>query len=310
MTGVPDLPAHWPHRDHSHSIQAAGQRWHVQDMGQGPILLLIHGAGGALHGWRDLAPLLAAQYRVIALDVAGHGFSQKSASTRAGLMDIAQDIADLAAGQGWTAAGIIGHSAGAAIALALAEILPRSLPAAAPPLRAVIGLNAALSPFEGVAGWLFPAMAKTLSLLPFAPVLASRFLGQPSQIDRLLAQTGARIGPEGRAQYLCLARRPAHVAATLDMMAAWDLRPLLARLPQITCPVLLLTGGRDGAVPPRVSHDAAAALPNGRAQTLPAFGHLLPEEAAPVIAPMILQFLQQAQQTEANRVFQHPIPRP
>ena len=78
------------------------------------------------------------------------------------------------------------------------------------------------------------------------------------------------------------------------MMAAWDLRPLLARLPQFIVPILLLTGARDGAVPPRVSTDVARSLPNATAQILQGYGHLLPEEAAQVIAPMILDFLARA----------------
>lgn len=281
-----DLPQNWPHRAASRRVIAAHQTWHVQDMGPksaaAPTVLLIHGAGGSLHSWADLAPLLAQQYRVIALDVAGHGFSQKGRMARAGLEDIAADIAALAADQGWRVRAVIGHSAGAAIALRLAELLP---------LRAVVGLNAALSQFEGMAGWLFPAMAKTLSLLPFAPHFGAKMLGTPAQIDRLLTQTGAQIGATGRDQYLTLARRPAHIGATLDMMAAWDLRPLLARLSHITVPVLLLTGARDGAVPPRVSTQAARALPHATAQIIQGYGHLLPEEAARVIAPIIINFL-------------------
>lgn len=284
-----DLPQDWPHRAASRRVIAAHQHWHVQDLGpksgSAPTLLLIHGAGGSLHSWADLAPMLAVHYHVIAVDVAGHGFSQKGRMARAGLEDIAADIAALAANQGWQVQAVIGHSAGAAIALQLAEMLP---------LRAVVGLNAALSQFEGMAGWLFPAMAKTLSLLPFAPHFGAKMLGTPAQIDRLLIQTGAQISADGRDQYLTLARRPAHIGATLDMMAAWDLRPLLGRLSQISVPVLLLTGARDGAVPPRVSVEAARALPHATAHIIQSYGHLLPEEAAGTIAPLILDFLKTA----------------
>lgn len=281
---VDDLPADWPHRSHSRMLAAAGQRWHVQELGSGPAVLLIHGAGGSLHSWRDLSPLLAPQFRVIAIDIAGHGYSQKTRFIRAGLNDIAQDIAALARQQNWPIRAMIGHSAGAAIALRLAQILP---------LEAVIGLNAALSNFEGVAGWLFPAMAKSLSRLPFAAQVVSKFLGHQGQIDQLLAQTGAQISAAGRGQYLTLARRPAHIAATLDMMAAWDLSQLLPHLPQITVPCLLLTGSQDGAVPHRVSFDAARALPHAKAQLLHGYGHLIAEEAAAEIAPLITDFLAQ-----------------
>ena len=121
----PDLPMDWPHRAASRSIAAVHQHWHVQDMGpkddSAPTLLLIHGAGGSVHSWAGLAPILAQHYRVIALDVAGHGFSQKGRMARAGLEDIAADILALATDQGWQVRAVIGHSAGAAIALRLAK---------------------------------------------------------------------------------------------------------------------------------------------------------------------------------------------
>ena len=286
MTAPPAaLPKGWPHYAQSRMIQGAGQRWHVQEMGPqtngGKSLLLIHGAGGSLHSWRDLAPLLAQHYHVIALDVAGHGFSQL-ANTRHALNTVAADITALCQIQGWQVHCAIGHSAGAAIALRLSQLMP---------LRGVVGLNAALAQFDGVAGWLFPTMAKSLALLPFAPHLAARLLGTAGQINRLIAQTGAQIDAAGHAQYLTLARRPAHIAATLAMMAAWDLRPLLADLRNIDLPALLITGARDGAVPAHVSTDAAAQMPSAVAHILPNKGHLLPEEGAHDIAPLLMDFL-------------------
>jgi magnesium chelatase accessory protein len=285
MSDAPvDLPQNWPHRAYSRTVIGAQHRWHVQNMGAGPAILLIHGAGGSLHNFRALTPLLAQGYRVISLDLVGHGFTVAGASARAGLEAMASDIATLARAQGWDIRAVIGHSAGAAIALRLCQIMP---------LHAVIGLNAALAQFDGVAGWLFPAMAKTLSALPFAAPLASRIFGNTAQIRRLMQQTGAELDEAGIALYLTLVQRKGHVAGMLDMMAAWDLRPLLATLGQIEAPVLLLTGARDGAVPPHISTDAARALPHARAQVLPNLGHLLPEEAPDLIAPLILAFLRE-----------------
>ena len=57
------------------SCSPAGLRWHVQMMGTGPQVLLLHGAGAATHSWRDVAPLLARDFTVIAPDLPGHGFT-------------------------------------------------------------------------------------------------------------------------------------------------------------------------------------------------------------------------------------------
>jgi pimeloyl-ACP methyl ester carboxylesterase len=70
---------HWPNRGSSQFVRAAGLRWHVQVMGSGPTLLLLHGSGAATHSWRDLAPILARDFRVIAPDLPGHGFTETPA---------------------------------------------------------------------------------------------------------------------------------------------------------------------------------------------------------------------------------------
>ena len=52
MSRTPDWArdgADWPHRDASRFIVAAGLRWHVQRIGAGPTLLLLHGTGAATH---------------------------------------------------------------------------------------------------------------------------------------------------------------------------------------------------------------------------------------------------------------------
>ena len=55
----------WPNRDASRFVTDGGVRWHVQVMGEGPVVLLLHGAGAATHSWRDLAPRLAQHAGVV-----------------------------------------------------------------------------------------------------------------------------------------------------------------------------------------------------------------------------------------------------
>lgn len=276
------IPGDWPFRAASRHIRCAPHLWHAQDIGTGPVLLLIHGAGGATHSFRHLMPLLAPDHRVIAVDLPGQGLSVLGASARCGLDAMAQDLAALMAQEGWQPTAIIGHSAGAAIALRLSEIIPT---------QSVIGINAALGGFEGVAGWLFPAMARVLANLPLVPQLFSKLAGTPRQVRQLLASTGSTIDAQGEAQYLHLLRQPNHVAATLAMMAQWNLDALLRRLPQIAVPCLLITGSNDCAVPPQVSARAAAQMPNAAWVDLPGYGHLVQEEAADKVADLILNAL-------------------
>ncbi len=279
---APALPGNWPFRQASRHIASRPHLWHVQDIGAGPIVLLIHGAGGATHSFRHLIPLLSRHYRVIALDLPGQGFSVLGARQRCGVEAMADDIAALARQQGWHPLAIIGHSAGAAIALRLAEVMPTP---------AIIGINAALGSFDGMSGWLFPAMARLLALMPLVPQIFSRLAGTPTQVRHLLTSTGSRIDAAGEAQYLRLLRMPGHVGATLAMMAQWELTALLRRLPQQTVPCLLITATGDRAVPPSVSQRAAAAMPYASCVNLPGFGHLVHEEAADQVAALIGDFL-------------------
>ena len=62
-------------------------RWHVQVLGEGPTVLLLHGAGGATHSWRGLAPLLATDHRVVMLDLpGGHLVHEETPQAVAGLI--------------------------------------------------------------------------------------------------------------------------------------------------------------------------------------------------------------------------------
>ena len=290
------IPQTWPFRAASRHVACRPHLWHVQEIGAGPTLLLIHGAGGATHSWRNLIPLLAPHYRVIAVDLPGQGFTVLGDRSRCGLDATAADIAALVAHEGWQVSGIIGHSAGAAIALRLAETMK---------LSAVVGINAALSRFEGMAGWLFPAIAKLLAITPLVPQIFSRLGGTPAQVHQLLTSTGSQIEPAGEAQYLHLVRMSSHVDATLTMMAQWVLDAMLSRLARQTVPCLLITGSNDRAVPPAVSRKAASVIPSAQLASCAGFGHLLHEEAAAQTAALILPFLAQCGVAAPNPT-QHP----
>ncbi len=278
-------PADWPHRDKGRHIRVAPHDWWVVQEGTGPTILLLHGAGGSGHSFRSLLPLLAPHYRCIIPDLPGQGFTRAGTRSRFGLDPAAADLVALCNAQGWAPHAIIGHSAGAAIALRMAELMP---------LQAVVGINAALGTFDGLAGTLLPMFARGFAMIPFLPAAISRLWGNAARVNGLLNDTGSLIDAAGRAQYLTLVQAPGHIDGTLGMMAQWTLTPLIARLSQIATPTLLLTGLQDRTVPPRISRDAAARMPAGRYDELAGLGHLAHEEAADQVAAIILPWLKQA----------------
>ena len=279
----PKDAAGWPMADLSRIILHRPHRWHVQEGGTGETLLLIHGAGGATMSFRGLMPILMQSHHVVSVDLPGMGFTQSGARQRSGLDTMAEDLLSLMPGQGWQPRAIIGHSAGAAIALRMGEL-------GAVPLGRVIGINAALSNFKGMAGWLFPAMAKALALTPFAANLFAANMTEQT-VRGLIRGTGSVLDDAGIALYLRVASDRGHVDATLSMMSQWDLDGLLARMAAFPRPVTLLVADKDTAVPPQSSRDAAQVLPMARVVNLPGLGHLAHEEDAVTVAQAILQAL-------------------
>ena len=270
----------WPNRETSRFLSAGGLRWHVQVMGAGPVLLLLHGTGASTHSWRDLAPLLANEFTVVAPDLPGHGFTQSPHSDQLSLPAMARAVAALLKALDLAPDLVVGHSAGAAIGLRMAldgSIAPKAL----------VSLNGALLPFRGVASQLFPSLARLLVLNPFVPRLFAWRAGSAGAVDSLLQGTGSQLDPRGLDLYQRLFSNRVHVAATLAMMANWDLEALGRAFGKLDMPVVLAVAANDKAVPQGDAAEVARRLPNARIETIPAAGHLAHEERPAEIAALI-----------------------
>ncbi|MBE7209820.1 MAG: alpha/beta fold hydrolase [Gluconacetobacter diazotrophicus] len=271
----------WPHRARSSFLRAGGLDWHLQRMGEGPPLLLLHGTGASTHSMRALLPLLATRFDVLAPDLPGHGFTATPPPHLLSLPDMARLVGALLDALGISPAYAVGHSAGAAILLRAA--LDRRI---AP--TAIMSLNGALLPPPGVQAPLFPLAARALAALPGLPALMARAGTAPARLDRLLDGTGSRLDAEGRAFYARLFRRPDHVAGALGMMARWDLAALKRDLPRLRRPVTLVSAANDRMIPPAQANAVRALLPAGATLVeLPGLGHLAHEEDPAAIAALV-----------------------
>ncbi len=261
----------WPNRGASRFVRAGALRWHVQVMGQGPTVLLLHGAGAATHSWRDLAPLLAQHFTVVAPDLPGHGFTQTpqpqglSLNGMAGAIPALLDVLDL------RPVLAVGHSAGAAIAIRLR--LDGQVGEGG-----VVSINGALKPFPGAAGHIFPAMAKLLFVNPLAIQMFAWRARRPGAVAHLLDGVGSRIDAAGLDAYERLLGSTGHVAGALGMMAHWDLNPLVAALPSLTGPLTLVAADKDRAAPPDIARAVHRMVPQSRLTLLHGLGHLAHEE--------------------------------
>ena len=273
----------WPNRGSSRFVRAAGLLWHVQVMGEGPVLLLVHGTGAATHSWRALAPLLAKHFTVVAPDLPGHGFTDTPATARLALLGMAKSLQGLLRVLNMTPALAVGHSAGAAILARMAldgQIAPRGL----------VSLNGAFVPLEGVPGQIFSPLAKLLVGLPLLPQLFAWRAKDDAVVGGMLESTGSRIDPHGVTLYGRMIRNPAHAAAALGMMSQWDLHPLLRDLGRLAVPLLLVVGTNDRAVPPAQAARVRDLVPGATLVSMPGLGHLAHEERPDDTAEIVLGF--------------------
>lgn len=270
----------WPNREASRFIDAGGCRWHVQQMGRGEPLLLVHGTGASTHSWRDLAPRLGAHYHVIAPDLPGHAFTTAPDPDTKSLPGMAAALAALLRALAVEPRWVVGHSAGAAI-LARMCLDRRIAP------RRFVSLNGALLPLGGLRSPLFSPLARLFVSNPLMPRLFAWQASQPATFGRMMEQTGSRLDARGVELYQRLASRPAHVAAALDMMARWDVRTLERDLPRLDVPLLLVSGGRDRMIPPSHADEVRALVPSADVLLLPELGHLAHEEQPGRVADII-----------------------
>jgi magnesium chelatase accessory protein len=271
---------HWPLAEYSRFEQAGGMTWHVQVLGDGPDLVLVHGTGASTHSWSGVAPLLAEHYRVIAPDLPGHGFTDAGGLRQASLPGMAGGLAALLDSLGVRPEIAVGHSAGAAV-LARTCLDGRIDP------RALVSLNGALLPLRGLAGQFFTPTAKLLAMFPQVPRFFSWRAADRRMVAWLVRETGSTPPPQMIDIYHQLVRSPRHVAGTLRMMANWDLSSLARELPALHPPLFLVACENDHTVPLTEARRVHRLLPDSELMTIPGLGHLGHEEAPVQFAELI-----------------------
>jgi magnesium chelatase accessory protein len=262
----------WPNRSASRFVTAGGLHWHVQTMGQGPVMLMLHGTGATTHSWAHLAPPLAKRFTLVMPDLPGHGFTGLPSRRRLSLNGMSALLGDLLTAMNVRPAYVVGHSAGAAIGLRMT--LDGQLAS-----RGIVSLNGALMPFAGLAGIAYPALAKLLFLNPFSISILARKTAVPGTVKKLIEGTGSSLDEAALNFYERALRTKRHIAAASGMMAHWDLRALKGDLPRLTTPLSLICGENDRAVPLGVATDVMKLVPHASLRVLEGLGHLAHEES-------------------------------
>ncbi len=114
------LDGPWTHR----FVSANGSRFHVAEVGTGPLVLLLHGYPEFWYGWRHQLPALAdAGYRAVAVDLRGYGASDKPPRGY-DAYTLASDVSGLIRALGERDAVLVGHDFGGLLAWSTAAFHP------------------------------------------------------------------------------------------------------------------------------------------------------------------------------------------
>lgn len=107
-------------------VPSPAGRVHLVELGEGPLVLLVHGFPESWYSWRHQLPALAAAgYRAVAVDVRGYGRSSKPADVAAYRMtELVEDAVAVVRALGEPSAAIVGHDWGSGIAAHSALLRP------------------------------------------------------------------------------------------------------------------------------------------------------------------------------------------
>jgi magnesium chelatase accessory protein len=216
-------------------------------------------------------PLLAEDFRVMAVDLPGHGFTDLVPGRQASLPGMAALVKALLDTLAFDPDLVVGHSAGAAV---LAHLC---LEGAITP-SVLVSLNGAFMPFGRMAAPLFSGAARMLAASPVIPYMVAIQGFRRRSVERMIEQTGSHLQGRDLDHYRKLVQQPRHVTGTLRMMANWDLEALYRDLPQLTVTLVLASCENDLAVDPAQARRLAQRIPGAQLITVPDLGHLGHEE--------------------------------
>ena len=287
----------WEHRD----IAANGARFHVATMGEGPLVLLLHGFPMFWWTWRaQLEALAGAGYRVAAMDLRGYGGSDH---TPRGYdpVTLTSDIAGVIRVLGAPEAVVVGQGWGGQLAWTLAVLHPSVVTAIVPisaphPRRSREAALKVGSPQQRVSGYRL-GMA-----MPWRPEreLVEDDAAMVGTLLREWSDTTQWLTPEVEANYRAamLVLNTPYCAAEYHRWAARSLiRPDGLRFHRqmstpLTVPVAQIHGAADPvSLTETVSGSEQYAAAGNRLELLDGIGHFPQEEASADVTRILLEWL-------------------
>jgi pimeloyl-ACP methyl ester carboxylesterase len=265
---------------------APGFRVHLRDEGprDAPVLLLVHGSNASLHTWEPWVAALSGRFRVVTLDMQGHGLTGPhpegcySGECMAATVEAARahlDIERMAIG---------GNSMGGGVSIRYALKHPERVSA----LILVDSAGAQIDPGRP------PPVGFRIAGMPVVRDLAT-VVTPRTMIEKSLDQSTsvkAAASPEKVDRYWELLRYPGNRAATIARFGT-PRQPITAEMlkPLQAIPTLIIWGREDRLFPPAAADWFKAAIPSAEMVIYDGVGHIPQEEAPERSAGDVARFL-------------------
>ena len=264
-------------------IVVDGLRWEVRTGGTGVPLLLLHGFMGRGSSWGAHATAFARRFRVVAVDLPGHGRSGIPADpARASVERTADDLASILDREGCVPAHVLGYSLGARVAMRLALTHPDIV------RRLVLE-----SPSAGLS-----TEAERWARRAADSARATRLVrdGMTTFVDEWEREpvfaSHADL-PSARAKRLRserLRNRPAGLAVSLRGAGQGSMESLHDRLGEVRAPTLVIAGALDTTGRAR-AEAVAAGIPAARLEIIAGAGHTPHLEIPAIFRSLALEHL-------------------
>ncbi len=262
-------------------------RLHAEEAGEGAPLLFLHGLGASTFTWRKIAPDLARDHRVIALDMKGFGASDKPLDSRYAAEDQAALVAAFIRKRDLTKLTVVGHSFGGLVALLAATEFERTEPGSISRL-VIMDAPALPQPFPGLADAIeAPLVSYGLLGVTLPEVLARTMLTFTRRLDNPPSEEDIAGYAE---PFYDLGARHAFIETARSVVAT-NARGYAARLRKLNMPVLLVWCRSDEIVPLATGRKLARVLPNARLVVLQGCNHLPQDERPAAFIARLRSFL-------------------
>lgn len=246
----------------------------MEDHGAGPAVVLLHGTPSLPDDFHALVSGLVRRHRVLVPHLPGYGRTAAD-TARCSFDRMTRRLEYRLTQSGVVDAAVVAFSGGAhkAVAMALGgRVRVRRLALLAP----VIGLD--------------PAVAQGYREM-IAAIRAGVFDPRPTWLDRMASPGLAERDPAGAARILAwLDAVPLPVLCD-EVVALADARDLRPRVAELACPLLVVAGTVDHAVPVEESKAVAASHSRGEFVPIEGAGHALLVEAPDRVATLLGVFL-------------------